>query len=46
MFHCRLETEYEVLGHLGKGGFGLVLHVKKNDEDVEYAMKIIKLPTE
>ena len=42
--HCRLETEYEVLGHLGKGGFGLVLHVKKKLDNAHYAIKIIKLP--
>ena len=44
--YCRLETEYEVLGHLGKGGFGLVLHVKKKLDNAHYAIKIIKLPNE
>ena len=29
---------------LGRGGFGVVYHVRKEFDSVDYALKIIKLP--
>ena len=40
---CRLEKDYVVEKHLGKGGFGVVHHVKRRPDRGEYALKIIKL---
>ncbi len=41
----RLETEFELKDRLGRGGFGVVYHVKNKLDDGQYALKIIKLPT-
>ena len=39
----RLEEEYDRIKLLGKGGFGVVYHVKHKTDRQEYAVKIIKL---
>ena len=41
---CRLEKDYVVEKRLGKGGFGVVYHVKRKFDRADYAIKIIKLP--
>ena len=40
----RLENDFDVKGCLGKGGFGVVYHVKAKVDRKEYAIKVIKLP--
>ncbi len=42
----RLEREFELEDRLGRGGFGVVYRVKNKLDDGEYALKIIKLPTQ
>lgn len=42
----RLDDEYEVLKHLGSGGFGDVLKVKNYHDENEYAIKRIPLTSE
>ncbi|XP_064382382.1 eukaryotic translation initiation factor 2-alpha kinase 3-like isoform X3 [Halichondria panicea] len=41
----RFDSDYELKGHLGKGGFGIVYHVQNKLDGGEYAIKRIKLPT-
>ena len=41
----RFERDYEVKRRLGKGGFGVVYRVKNKLDAVEYAIKLIKLPS-
>ena len=41
---CRFDTDYELRGCLGKGGFGVVYHVRNKTDGGEYAVKRIKLP--
>lgn len=41
----RFDSDYELKGHLGKGGFGVVYHVQNKIDGGEYAIKRIKLPT-
>ena len=41
----RLEKDFDVKKCLGKGGFGVVYHVKAKIDCKEYAIKIIKLPS-
>ena len=40
---CRLENDYVMEKCLGKGGFGVVYHVKRKFDSADYAIKIIKL---
>ena len=41
----RLKNDYDVMKCLGKGGFGVVYHVRNKVDRQEYAVKIIKLPS-
>ena len=40
----RFGSDYELMGRLGKGGFGVVYHVQNKTDGGEYAVKRIKLP--
>ena len=42
----RMEKEFDVIKLLGKGGFGVVYHVKGKLDCKDFAIKIIKLPSE
>ena len=39
----RFENEYENIGQLGKGGFGVVYHVRNKLAQQHFALKVIKL---
>lgn len=41
----RFQSDFEVLGKLGKGGFGEVVKARNKLDGVVYAVKIIKVPT-
>jgi len=43
--HTSKLKDYDVKKCLGKGGFGVVYHVKNRVDRAEYALKIIKLPS-
>lgn len=40
----RFEADFQVLKHLGAGGFGDVLQVKNYHDEKEYAIKRVRLP--
>lgn len=44
MSMTRFEADFQVLKHLGAGGFGDVLRVKNYHDEKEYAVKRIRLP--
>ena len=39
----RFASDFEVIGYIGKGGFGQVLKVRNKLDGVLYAVKIIKV---
>lgn len=41
----RFDSDYELRGYLGKGGFGVVYHVRNSTDGREYAVKRIQLPS-
>lgn len=43
-FKSRFADEFECISCLGKGGYGIVFHVKNKVDDQEYAVKRIALP--
>lgn len=45
LFHFRYLTDFEQLQCLGRGGFGMVFHVRNKLDENEYAVKRIILPT-
>ena len=42
----RLDQDYEVITELGRGGYGLVYRAKHKVDHQDYAIKVIKLPSE
>ncbi|KAB7500507.1 Eukaryotic translation initiation factor 2-alpha kinase [Armadillidium nasatum] len=44
-FVSRFTSDFETIGRLGQGGFGVVLRVKKKLDENEYAVKRIVLPS-
>jgi len=40
--HKDVDNEYEIIGIIGDGGYGIVLHVCERLTNINYAMKIIK----
>lgn len=40
----RFDSDYDLKGKLGKGGFGVVYHVKNLFDGIDYAVKRIRLP--
>ena len=42
----RFGLDYELKGQLGKGGFGVVYHVRSKTDGGEYAVKRISLPNQ
>lgn len=45
-FQSRFTDDFETISCLGKGGFGIVFHVKKKIDECDYAIKRITLPKE
>jgi translation initiation factor 2-alpha kinase 3 len=44
MFSSRFERDFEIVGVLGRGGFGEVYDVRKPLDECSYAIKRIRLP--
>ena len=43
-FKSRFADEFDCIACLGKGGYGIVFHVRNKVDDQEYAVKRIALP--
>ena len=41
---ARFDSDYNLIGRLGKGGFGVVYHVQNRFDGLDYALKRICLP--
>lgn len=41
---ARFDSDYDLIGRLGKGGFGVVYHVQNRFDGLDYALKRIRLP--
>lgn len=45
-FKSRFVHDFDTISCLGKGGFGVVFHVKQKIDECDYAIKRITLPKE